>query len=80
MRKRMIVNAGITKEQLFIFKELYLTRPTWIAIYVVGDIPGEEKNIVTIDFEESEFEFIVGILDLMGFKIDLKEYELLNLN
>jgi len=80
MRRSIIVNAGITKEQLYIFKELYIRRETWISIRVVGAIEGEEKNIVIIDFPETELEFLVATLDLMGFKEENKDFELLTLN
>jgi len=80
MRRSIIVNAGITKEQLFIFKELYIRRETWISIRVVGAIEGEEKNIVIIDFPETELEYLIATLDLMEFKEENKDFELLTLN
>ena len=78
MQRKIIVSAGITAEQLYIFKELYLRRNTWIAINVVGAVENEEKNIVVITFPEGELEFLVATLDLLGFK--LTDYELINEN
>lgn len=77
---KIIVNAGITPEQLYIFKELYIRREAWIAINVVGAIEGEEKNIVIISFPKSELEFLVATLDLMGFSAEKKDFEEIVLN